>query len=423
MLKTILFNEREIINTIREETDNKALKSVQNILKDVKKNKDKALRKYTSLFDQVDIENFRVSNAEILEAYSKIDEDLKNDLKIAYNNIKLFHEKQLTKGYTFEVEKENYLGQMVTPISRVGIYVPGGTATYPSTVLMNAIPAIVAGVKEIVMITPPDKDGKVSDIILTAAKIAGITEIYKVGGAQGIGALAYGTETIQPVSKIVGPGNIYVALAKKEVFGTVGIDMIAGPSEILIYADKDSNPKFIAADLLSQAEHDELAKVILVTKSKELIKNVKTELSRQLELLSRNEIATKAIKNNGFAVLINSETQAIQVINEVAPEHLELLAKSADKIIPKITNAGAIFVGEFSPEPLGDYIAGPNHTLPTSGTAKFASPLSVDDFTKKTSYIRFTKEGLKAYKDSIIRIANKEGLTAHANAIKVRFYD
>ena len=404
MLTTLSINELNIVNQSRDKTDEKALETVKEIIRNVRMNQDEAVIQYTKQFDCVESKNYRVSQQEIDDAYNNIDRALVTDLTIAYQNIKTYHEKQMISEYKYNVEENSTVGQLVRPINRVGIYVPGGTAAYPSTVLMNAVPAIVAGVKEIVMISPPNKEGNISDIILAAAKVAGVNEIYKVGGAQGIAALAYGTKTIPSVSKIVGPGNIYVALAKKEVFGKVGIDMIAGPSEILIYADDTSNPRYIAADLLSQAEHDELARVILVTNSSSLIEKVNVELTLQLDTLSRKEIAMKAILNNGYAVLVDNEEEALRAVNSIAPEHLELLVNNVEDLIPKITNAGAIFVGEYSPEPLGDYIAGPNHTLPTSGSATFSSPLSTDDFLKKTSYINFSYNGLKQYKDSMLYI-------------------
>ena len=421
MLKKITYKERNKVNQTRIAIDEEELISVKSIIQNVITKKDEAVINYTKQFDNAWIPDYKVSEEEIEDAYNKQDPILISDLETAFNNILRFHKLQLPEGYKYALEKDSIVGQIISPIERVGIYVPGGTAAYPSTVLMNAAPAIAAGVKEIVMITPPMPDGTVNETILTAAKIAGVTEIYKVGGAQGIAALAYGTKIIKPVSKIVGPGNIYVALAKKEVFGKVGIDMIAGPSEILIYAKDDANPAFVAADLLSQAEHDKLARPLLIAKSEAFIKKVDLELIKQLQNLKRNEIATSALLNNGFAILVSSDKEAVNVINEVAPEHLELLVDNALDLILDIKNAGAIFVGEFSPEPLGDYIAGPNHTLPTSGSAKFSSPLSTEDFLKKTSYINFSKEGLEKYQKSIRNIAEKEGLTAHANAIKVRF--
>lgn len=394
---------------------------VEQILKDIKIKKDKALREYTFKFDSVEIDEFFVSNNEIKEAFKSIDPKLKNDLEKAKANIEKYHKKQLVDSYYIAEDKDITLGQLVSPIDKVGIYVPGGIAAYPSTVLMNAVPAKIAGVKDIIMVTPPDKEGKVKDSILVAAAIAGVDKIFKVGGAQAIGALTYGTESIPKVSKIVGPGNIYVAIAKKMVSGYVGIDMIAGPSEILIVADNTANPDYVAADLMSQAEHDEMAASILVTDSERLAKNVIKSLNEQLQNLERNEIIKKSLANYGAILLTRSLEESINIANEIAPEHLEILTKNPFEDYKLVKNAGAIFLGEYSPEPLGDYYAGSNHTLPTSGTAKFSSALSVTDFLKKTSLIYYNKSALKEAKDSIIRIAENEGLTAHANAIKVRF--
>lgn len=401
--------------------DEGMLRRVKAIIKDVKQDKDQAVRDFTNRFDNVSIIQFRVSQEDIDAAYDRTDQTLIDDLTIAYQNIVRFHTLQLPQDYSYDIQPGSTVGQRIVPIDSVGIYVPGGTAAYPSTVLMNAAPAQVAGVSNIVMISPPNKEGSIDDIILAAAKVAGITNVYKVGGAQGIAALAYGTETIPKVDKIVGPGNIYVALAKRELYGIVGIDMVAGPSEILIVADDSANPIYVASDLLSQAEHDTLARPLLVTTSATLIEAVNGELDRQLQTLSRREIAIESLQNEGRAILVNSLEEAILAINQIAPEHLELLVENPMALIPQIRNAGAVFVGAYSPEPLGDYIAGPNHTLPTSGTARFASALGTSDFVKKMSIISFTKTGLNTYKDSIIRIANKEGLTAHANAIARRF--
>lgn len=419
MLKIVLAKEVEEFDVTA--TNMNVEETVQNIIMDVKKNKDKALKKYTSLFDNTEIDSFLVTQTEIDTAYQSIDKTTISDLELAYQNILKYHKKQQRTGYKQEVLSSSYVGQRVTPIDAVGLYVPGGTAPLPSSVLMNAAPAVVAKVPRIVLVTPPQKNGNVSDIILAACKIVGIKEVYKVGGAQAIAALAYGTESIPPVNKIVGPGNIYVATAKKQVFGKVGIDMIAGPSEVLVYADSQANPTYIAADLLSQAEHDVLAKSILVTTSNGIISKVNEELIRQSKILSRYEIIKKALSNNSFAVLVENKEEAYEVINKLAPEHLEILVQYPYEELEKIRNAGAIFIGEYSPEPLGDYFAGPNHTLPTSGTAKYSSPLNVDDFIKKTSIIYYSKEDLLKVKDSIINIAEKEQLTAHANAIKERF--
>lgn len=419
MLKTILPNEIQLesINQI----DPVIEQSVKSIIEDVRINQDEALIKYTNMFDKVTLKSFKITQQEIDQAYDSLNPILISDLNKAFENIKRYHKEQKRVGYIIKSEDGSYTGQRITAIDSVGVYVPGGTAPLPSSVLMNATPALIAGVKRIVLVTPPDKFGKIPTIILAACKIVGISEVYSIGGAQAIAALAYGTETISPVNKIVGPGNIYVTLAKKIVYGVVGIDMIAGPSEIVVFADEQAKPSFIAADLLSQAEHDTLAKSILVTTSKQLIDKVSLELEKQTPLLSRKDIIKESLQNNAVAILTRSNQEAYDVINQIAPEHLELMVENVELALKNITNAGAIFVGEFSPEPLGDYFAGPNHTLPTSGTAKFSSPLNVDDFLKKTSIIYYTKETLNQCKDSIIRIAQEEGLTAHSNAIKERF--
>lgn len=398
-------------------------KAVGEILDNVIRKKDEALINYTLKFDKVLIKDLLVSKEEIDNALKNIDENLKTSLIQAKKNIEKYHKKQIKKSYTSSDNEDIILGQLVRPIEKVGIYVPGGSASYPSTVLMNAVPAKIAGVEEIIMITPPNKEGKIKDSILVAAFISGVDKIYKVGGAQGIGALTYGTESIPKVSKIVGPGNIYVAMAKKRVSGYVGIDMVAGPSEILIIADELANPKYIAADLISQAEHDEMAASILITDSKTLPGKVIKELERQVALLKRRETIEKSLDNYGAIILTESLNESIDIANEVAPEHLEILTKNPFEIYEKIKNAGAIFLGEFSPEPVGDYFAGTNHILPTSSTAKFSSPLGVDDFIKKTSLIYYSKKALMKAKDSIITLANEEGLTAHANSIQVRAED
>ncbi len=394
---------------------------VDNILKDVKENKDKALKKYTYEFDQVNLDNLEVTQEEIQEAFNTIDEKLLNTIKRAKQNIEIFHNKQKRSGYQYKTEgKDILIGQIVNPIEKAGIYIPGGKAAYPSTVLMNAIPAKIAGVSEIIMITPPQKDGKIKDSILVAASLSGVDRIFKVGGAQGVAALAYGTESIPKVYKITGPGNIFVAAAKRRVSGFVGIDMIAGPSEILIVADDKANPEFIAADMISQAEHDEMAASILITYSLSLANKVSIELDKQIKQLERSEIIEKSINNHGAILIADSMMQCIDIANEIAPEHLELLAVDCFEIYKKIKNAGAIFLGEYSPEPVGDYFAGPNHTLPTSSTSKFSSALSVDDFIKKTSLIYYSKQALKENSEDIIRFAENEGLTGHANAVKIR---
>ncbi len=398
--------------------------SVNRILADVKKKGDEALFAYTKEFDKADINasNILVTEEEIQEAYDSLEnKELVTIIRKSLKNIKEYHEKQKQYSWFDAKEDGSILGQKVTALSRVGVYVPGGKAAYPSSVLMNVIPAKVAGVDEIIMVTPPGKDGKVNPNTLVAAKEAGVDKIYKVGGAQAVGAMAYGTESIQKVDKIVGPGNIYVALAKKAVFGYVSIDSIAGPSEILVIADESANPKYVAADLLSQAEHDELASAILVTTSRKLAEDVSAQVDQFVEELSRTEIMQKSLDNYGYILVADSMEDVIDTANEIASEHLEILTKNPFDTMTKIKNAGAIFLGEYSSEPLGDYFAGPNHVLPTNGTAKFFSPLSVDDFIKKSSIISFSKEALEPMQEDIRKFANAEGLTAHANSIKVRF--
>lgn len=400
--------------------DEGTLRQVRTIIEGVRKDKDQALYTYTKRYDKARLTTLRLDQSIIDKAYEDSDEALINDLKKAYRSIESYHKNQIEKGYMIDTNKDQITGQKITPIGRVGIYVPGGKAAYPSTVLMNAIPAKVAGVKDIVMITPPSPDGTVNQTILAAAKLCGIKEVYSIGGAQGIAALAYGTESIAPVNKIVGPGNKYVAAAKKEVYGFVGIDMIAGPSEICIYASDDANPQFIASDLLSQAEHDESARVFFITQSESLLSKVNQALNDQLPTLSRETIARASLSENSLAILVNTDAQAVNVINKIAPEHLELMTPNNTDLLDQITNAGAIFLGDYSPESLGDYYAGPNHTLPTNTSARFSSPLGVYDFIKRTSIINYTKQGLEAVKDTIINIAEKEGLTAHAEAIRKR---
>ena len=397
--------------------------TVDEIIKDVIKNGDEALLRYTRKFDCPTLESIEVSREEIDKAYDRLDEGFKNILKEARKNIEDFHRKQLREGFRLEKDGGIVLGQKFTPIKRVGIYVPGGTAAYPSTVLMNAIPAYIAGVKEIIMVTPAGKDGSVKDEILAAAKLCGVTRVFRIGGAQAVASLAFGTETVPKVHKIVGPGNIFVALAKKRVFGTVSIDMIAGPSEILVIADEKANPKFLAADLLSQAEHDRLASAVLVTNSLSLAPAVSEELERQIPLLERADIARHSIDNQGKIIVTESIEKAIEISNEIAPEHLEVCLDEPFKYLDEIENAGSIFLGKYSPEPLGDYFAGPNHTLPTSGSAKFSSPLSVDDFVKKSSFIYYTEEKLKESSEKIAEFASREGLTAHAKSVTIRFED
>ena len=394
---------------------------VKNILDDVKLRGDQALYDYNKKFDNVSLSSLQVTEKEIEDAFNRLDKELLDVIKYSHENIVRYHTKQKRNDFLDKDTDGVILGQIINPIEKVGIYVPGGTAAYPSTVLMNAVPAKVAGVEEIVMVTPPNEDGTISDVILAAAKIAGVTKIFKVGGAQAVAALSYGTETIPAVYKIVGPGNIFVAMAKKMVFGEVAIDMVAGPSEVLIISDDSSDPVHIAADLLSQAEHDKLAACILVTTSEELAKSVAIEIESQLAELPRQEIARESINNNGKIIIANSIEEAILISNEIAPEHLELAVMDPFALLSKIKNAGSIFLGHNTPEPLGDYLAGPNHTIPTSGTAKFASPLSVDDFIKKSSVIYYSKEALEKVKDKVILFAESEGLTAHANSVRKRF--
>ena len=397
--------------------------AVADILANVKSRGDDALFEYTRNFDKADINpsNIVVTQEEIDEAYSLVDDKLLDVIRKALVNIRDYHEKQKQYSWFDSKPDGTILGQKVTALSRVGVYVPGGKAAYPSSVLMNVMPAKVAGVEQIVMCTPPDKEGKVYPTTLVAAKEAGVDVIYKVGGAQAIAAMAYGTASVPKVDKIVGPGNIYVALAKKAVFGYVSIDSVAGPSEIMVIADETANPRFVAADLLSQAEHDEMASAILVTTSEELAKKVSAQIDEFLKELSRSEIISKSLENYGYILVADSIDEAIEVANDIASEHLEIVTKDPFNIMTKIKNAGAIFLGEYSSEPLGDYFAGPNHVLPTNGTAKFFSPLSVDDFIKKSSIISYSEEALKLIHTDIEDFAKAEKLTAHANSIAVRF--
>ncbi|NLK77218.1 MAG: histidinol dehydrogenase [Clostridiales bacterium] len=399
--------------------------SVNAIIEKVRAEKDGAVFAYTKQFDGADINasNVRVTEEEIKEAYTLVDEKLLNVMRKSLENIRVYHEKQ--KQYSWFDSRPDgvMLGQKVTALASAGVYVPGGKAAYPSSVLMNVVPAKVAGVEKIVMTTPCNKEGKVNPATLVAATEAGVTEIYKVGGAQAIAALAFGTESIPKVDKIVGPGNIYVALAKKAVFGHVSIDSIAGPSEILVLADETSNPRYVAADLLSQAEHDELASAILITTSETLAKKVSEEVDKFVAELSRKAIIEKSLENYGYILIADSEEEAIDTANEIASEHLEILMKNPFEVMMKIKNAGAIFLGEYASEPLGDYFAGPNHILPTNGTAKFFSPLGVDDFIKKSSIISYSREALEPVYKDIMQFATSEQLTAHANSIKVRFED
>ena len=397
--------------------------TVQEIVEDVRKNRDQALFAYTKKFDGADLDssNIRVTEAEIQEAMSQVDPELLTVMKRAMKNIREYHEKQKQYSWFDSRPDGTLLGQKVTPLSSVGVYVPGGKAAYPSSVLMNIIPAEVAGVPRIVMVTPPDKNGKVNPVTLIAAHLAGATEVYKAGGAQAVAALAFGTESIPRVNKIVGPGNIFVALAKKAVYGHVSIDSIAGPSEILVLADETANPRYVAADLLSQAEHDELASAILVTTSMELAEEVSRQIEVFLQTLSRRDILEKSLENYGYILVADSMEDAISTANEIASEHLEIVTRNPFEVMTKIQNAGAIFMGEYSSEPLGDYFAGPNHVLPTNGTAKFFSPLGVDDYIKKSSIIYYSREALEPIHKDIETFAEAEHLTAHANSIRVRF--
>lgn len=403
-----------------EEVKEEVLKSVSNIIEDVRENGDKALKAYTEKFDRVILDGFEVSIEELDECFIKVEKNFIENLEEAKENIEYYHNAQKSRGFILNKDNGIFLGQRVIPLDSVGVYVPGGTAAYPSSVLMNVIPAKVAGVKEIIMITPPNKEGKLNPYIGVAAKIAGVSKIYKVGGAQGIAALANGTESIPKVDKIVGPGNIFVATAKKLVFGKVDIDMIAGPSEILVIADKNANPKYIAADLMSQAEHDRLASSILVTTSKKLYKDVEKELEIQIKDLDRKEIIEESLKNYGKAIICNSIEECIEVSNRFAPEHLELMVDNSMELLGKVRHAGSVFLGNNTPEPVGDYFGGTNHVLPTNGTARFYSALSVDSFIKKSSFLYYSEEAIKKDGEKIINIANKEGLTAHANSVKVR---
>lgn len=422
-------SKQNILNDLLKRSPNnydKFAESVNQILVNVKENGDAALFQYTKEFDQVDIsaESIRVTEKEIQEAYDSLENpELVEVINKSLKNIRDYHEKQRQYSWFDSKPDGSILGQKVTPLSRVGVYVPGGKAAYPSSVLMNVIPAKVAGVEEIVMVTPPGKDGKVNPNTLVAANEAGVDVIYKVGGAQAIAALAYGTESIQKVDKIVGPGNIYVALAKKAVFGYVSIDSVAGPSEILVIADETANPRYVAADLLSQAEHDEMASAILLTTSETLAEKVSEYVEMFASKLNRTDIIRKSLDNYGYIIVSDTMEEVIDAANDIASEHLEIITQNPFDIMTKIKNAGAIFLGENSSEPLGDYFAGPNHVLPTNGTAKFFSPLSVDDFIKKSSIISFSREALEPLSQDIQKFAKAEGLTAHANSIRVRFDD
>lgn len=394
---------------------------VAEIIENVKTNGDKALFEYCERFDKAKLSSLEVTEAEIDEAFNSVEPKFLEIIKKAAGNIRNFHSKQVRNSFIISEQDGIVTGQKVTPIEKVGLYVPGGTAAYPSTVLMDSIPAKIAGCKEICITTPPSADGKVNPVILAAAKIAGVDRIFKVGGAQAIAALSYGTETVPKVDKIVGPGNAFVAEAKRQVFGLVSIDMIAGPSEILIVADSACNPEFVAADLLSQAEHDKMASAVLVCDSMELAQNVSDALERQIPQLLRSEIARASIDNNGKIIVADNLLKAIDIANEIAPEHLELCMDNPFDYLDKVKHAGSIFMGKYCPEALGDYYAGPNHTLPTSGTARFSSPLSVDDFVKKTQYTYYTRDALSKVYDEVAFFAEKEGLTAHAKSAVIRF--
>lgn len=414
------YMEKQNIPLNIDQNDEALDQTVLEMIKKVRQKGDKALRNYTEKFDKVSLESLFVTEEEFKEATSLVSDTFKQAIKKAYERIKSFHTHQLEKSWFINEDDGVLLGQKVTPIKSVGIYVPGGKAAYPSSVLMNAIPAKIAGVKEIVMTTPVQSDGKVNPHVLVAALEAGVTTIYKVGGAQAIAALAYGTETVQKVSKIVGPGNAYVACAKKWVFGDVAIDMIAGPSEIAIVADESTNPTYAAADLLSQAEHDEQAKAICITTSQTFAKALQNEIEEQTELLERKAIIKKSLDNYGRIIMVDSMEEAFQLVNELAPEHLQVMTESPADQLSNIQHAGAIFLGNHSPEALGDYLAGPNHTLPTSGTATFSSPLGVYDFLKRSSIIQYSETALREVSNEIITIANAEGLTAHGVSIKKR---
>ncbi len=405
----------------RNEPTSSVADVVSEIIANVREKGDEALRDYCQRFDHVELSDFLVSPEELTAAIEKVEPEFISILEEAARNIRAFHEKQLRQSFIMTEKPGVVLGQRVIPLEKVGLYVPGGTAAYPSTVLMDAIPAQIAGVSEIVMVTPPSKEGSVNPYILAAAHVAGVGRIFKVGGAQAVAALAYGTESIPRVDKIVGPGNAFVAEAKKQVFGQVNIDMIAGPSEVLVLADGASDPRYVAADLLSQAEHDKNASAVLVTDSLALAEQVQAEIEAQLKTLKREEIARTSIENNGKIIVCRDLMEGVDTANRIAPEHLEICVDQPFDYLGLIKNAGSVFLGRYNPEPLGDYFAGPNHTLPTSGTARFYSPLSVDDFVKKLQYSYYTREALEKDYDKVSFFANKEGLTAHARAVDIRF--
>ena len=411
---------KEYLENRDGESEKSIVKSVEEILQEVKKRKDQALYAYTEKFDGVKLENLVMSEEEMEKAILSVEEDFIENMKEAAENIAFYHKKQIQSGYELKKDNGIILGQRVIPLEKVGVYVPGGRAAYPSSVLMNVIPAKIAGVDEIVMVTPPDKEGSVNPYIVAAAKIAGVNKIYKVGGAQAIAALAYGSETIPKVDKIVGPGNAYVACAKRLVYGKVDIDMIAGPSEILVIADEKANAKFVAADLISQAEHDPMASSILLTTSKELAMRIQEELKAQTALLPKKDIIETSFKAYGMFMICESIEKCIEISNIIAPEHLELMVEDAKKYLSLVRNAGSVFLGYYTCESIGDYFGGCNHVLPTSGTARFYSPLSCDSFIKKSSYLYYSKEALEKDGDKIINIAHHENLDGHANAVKVR---
>ena len=424
MLKRINYKDKDAFAKVLEDrnssVDSNITMTVLEIIQKVREEKDEALSFFTFKFDGAKIENLLVTSQEIETAMNLVDQEFISILLDAKKNIECYHNKQQKEGYEIVEADDVYLGQKILPLQRVGIYVPGGSAAYPSTVLMDVIPAKIAKVDEIIMVTPPKKDGSIDPFILASAKIAGVDKIYKVGGAQAIAALAYGTQTIPRVDKIVGPGNVFVAEAKKLVYGQVDIDMIAGPSEILVIADDDANPQFVAADLMSQAEHDKRASSILITTSQKLIEKVEKELQKQLQTLTRTSIIEHSFANYAYAIVATSIEEAIQISNEIAPEHLELMLKEPKGYLQLVRNAGSVFLGYYTCESIGDYFGGTNHVLPTNGTARFYSPLGVDSFTKKSSYLHWSKEALQKEGKKIIRFAEQEGLDAHANAVKVR---
>ncbi len=411
-------NKNEIFSRMAETPDVSDI--VADIIENVKVNGDKAVFEYTARFDKAQLDSLEVTKEEIEEALAQVEPKFLRILETAAENIRNFHSKQVRNSFIISEDNGIVTGQKITPVERAGLYVPGGTAAYPSTVLMDSIPAKIAGVKEMCIVTPPNSEGKINPVILAAASIAGVDRIFKVGGAQAIAALAYGTESIPKVDKIVGPGNAFVAEAKKQVYGLVSIDMIAGPSEILVVADGKSNPAYVAADLLSQAEHDKNASAVLVTESLDLAEKVSAELEKQIPMLERQEIARASIDNNGKIIVAENLTQGIDIANELAPEHLELCVDNPFDLLDSVKNAGSIFMGRYCPEALGDYYAGPNHTLPTGGTARFSSPLSVDDFVKKSQFTYYTKEALFAVAEDVGFFAEKEGLTAHAKSATIR---